>query len=140
MVVGLFMHGGRPTHAWWYHRWWASGCGLITCLPRHAGSHLLVQGLLLLNAVLPSVQLLDSGLATAAPLAFNLSRGSSSSNSSNSDDPDLVLDSCTVSTSCDNLAQFAAWLHRQQQQQPYLNITKVSGVWVCGGRSPLTRG
>ena len=122
--------GGGPAGLWPNH----------ICLPLHAGSHLRVQGLLLLNAVLPSVQLLDSGLATAAPLAFNLSRGSSSSNSSNSDDPDLVLDSCTVSTSCDNLAQFAAWLHRQQQQQPYLNITKVSGVWVCGGRSPLTRG
>ena len=131
MVVGLFMHGGRPTHAWWYHRWWASGCGLITCLPRHAGSHLLVQGLLLLNAVLPSAQLLDSGLASAAPLAFNLSRGSSGSSNSSSD-PVLVLDSCTVSTSCDNLAQFAAWLHREQQQ-PYLNVTQVSGACVCGG-------
>ena len=89
--------------------------------------------------MLPSAQLLDSGLATAAPLAFNLSRGSSglsinSNSSSNCSDPDLVLDSCTVSTSCDNLAQFAAWLYRQQQQQQaYLNVTQVSGACVCGG-------
>ena len=76
-----------------------------------ADSHLLVQGLLLRNAVLPSGQLVDSGLAAPAPLAFNLSlAGSSSSNSSAS----LVLDSCTVSTSCGNLAQFVAWLGKQQ--------------------------
>ena len=114
--------GGGPAGLWPNH----------ICLPLHAGSHLRVQGLLLLNAVLPSAQLHDSGLATAAPLAFNLSRGSSGS-SSNSSDPVIVLDSCTVSTSCDNLAQFAAWLHRQQQQQqlPYLNITQVSGACVC---------
>ena len=79
-----------------------------------AGSHLLVRGLLLRNAVLPSRQLVDSGLAAPAPLAFNLS---SSSNAS------LVLDSCTISTSCDNLAQFAAWL----SGQPTVNETQVGG-------------
>ena len=108
------MTGGGPAGLWPNH----------ICLPLHAGSHLRVQGLLLLNAVLPSAQLLDSGLATAALLAFNLSRGSSgSSNSSNSSGPVLVLDGCTVSTSCDNLAQFAAWLHREQQQ-PHVSLRR----------------
>ena len=57
-----------------------------------AGSHLLVEGLLLCNAVLPSWKLVDSGLALPAPLAFNLS-GSNTS---------LLLLNCTVSTSCNN--------------------------------------
>ena len=76
----------------------------------------MVRGLLLRNAVLPSRQLVDSGLASPAPLAFNLSSGNTS----------LVLDSCTVSTSCDNLAQFAAWLSRQQQR-PSVKATQVRG-------------
>ena len=91
-----------------------------------AGS-LLVRGLLLRNSVLPSRQLVDSGLATPAPLAFNLSSNAAS----------LVLDSCTLSTSCDNLAQFAAWL----SEQPYVNATQVGrrvresvswGGWTVG--------
>ena len=69
----------------------------------HAGSQLVIRQLLLRNAVLPSKQLVERGLAAPAPLAFNLSSGSSSAGS-------LVLDSCTVSTSCDNLAQFAQWV------------------------------
>ena len=69
-----------------------------------AGSQLLVRGLVLRNAVLPSAELIDSGLALPAPLAFNLS-GSGSSNTS------LVLDDCTVVTSCANLAQFAVWVN-----------------------------
>ena len=88
-----------------------------------------MRGLLLRHAVLPSRQLVDSGLAAPAPLAFNLGGSNSGSSSNNAS---LVLDSCTVSTSCDNLAQFAAWLHREQQQ-PYLNVTQVSGACVCGG-------
>ena len=64
------------------------------------GSELLITGLLLRNAVLPSAELVESGLALPAPLAFNLS-GSTSS---------LVLQNCTVATSCANLAQFASWV------------------------------
>ena len=72
-----------------------------------AGSRLLIQGLLLRNAVLPSRQLVDSGRAAPAPLAFNLNSG----NSGNSSIPaTLFLDGCTISTSCNNLAQFASWL------------------------------
>ena len=79
--------------------------------PTHAGSHVLtVQGLLLRNALLPSKQLLDSGRAAPAPLAFNFSSSSSSSNFSNAGAVSLVLLDCTVSTSCGNLAQFAAWV------------------------------
>ena len=87
-----------------------------------------MRGLLLRHAVLPSRQLVESGLAAPAPLAFNLSSsssgsgsslafnlsGSSSGSSSSSTNTSLLLDSCTVSTSCDNLAQFAAWLSGQQ--------------------------
>ena len=79
-----------------------------------AGSHLLVEGLLLRNAVLPSRQLVDSGLAAPAPLAFNLSSNTS-----------LLLQSCTVSTTCDNLAQFAAWVGGQAQQPSSVNATQV---------------
>ena len=62
--------------------------------------------------MLPSRQLVDSGLAAPAPLAFNLS---SSSNSGGSAAGMLVLDSCTVvATSCSNLNQFAAWVGEQQ--------------------------
>ena len=77
-----------------------------------AGSNLLIQGLLLRNAVLPSRQLVDSGRAAPAPLAFNLSSGNSgnSSSSSNLAPATLFLDGCTVSSSCSNLAQFASWL------------------------------
>ena len=98
---------------------WA--CGLLP-----AGTHLLVQGLLLRNAVLPSRQLVDSGLATPAPLAFNLSSGSSGGSNAS-----LVLDSCTVTTSCANLAQFAAWASGQQKlKQPYVKATGVGkGGW-----------
>ena len=70
-----------------------------------------MRGLLLRHAVLPSRQLVESGLAAPAPLAFNLSGSSSGSSSNNAS---LVLDSCTVSTSCGNLAQFVAWLGKQQ--------------------------
>ena len=90
-----------------------------------AGSHLLVSGLLLRNAVLPSKQLVDSGLAAPAPLAFNLS---SSGNAS------LLLQGCTVSTSCDNLAQFAAWVAGGQPQlllQPYV-IEAAQVGWSAG--------
>ena len=81
----------------------------------------MVRGLLLRNALLPSRALVDAGLAAPAPLAFNLS---SSSNAS------LVLDSCTVATTCSNLAQFAAWVS-VQQLQPFVGATLVSG-----GRGP----
>ena len=81
---------------------------------RRTGSHLLVEGLLLRNAVLPSWQLVESGLALPAPLAFNLSSGNTS----------LLLLNCTVSTTCDNLAQFAVWVG----QQPSVNATQ---VWGC---------
>ena len=73
-----------------------------------AGSHLLIRGLLLRNAVLPSGQLVVSGLALPVPLAFNLSSSNSSAAGSNAS---LVLDGCTITaTSCANLAQFASWL------------------------------
>ena len=49
--------------------------------------------------MLPSAELVESGLALPAPLAFNLSGNSS-----------LVLENCTATTSCTNLAQFARWL------------------------------
>ena len=82
----------------------------------------MVRGLRLHNAVLPSRQLVDSGLAATAPLAFNLSSSGSGSSSSGLN-ASLVLDSCTVSTSCGNLAQFAAWL----SGQPTVNETQVGG-------------
>ena len=82
-----------------------------------------MRGLLLRHAVVPSRQLVDSGLAAPAPLAFNLGGSNSGSSSNNAS---LVLDSCTVSTSCDNLAQFAAWLSRQQQR-PSVKATQVRG-------------
>ena len=69
-----------------------------------SGSHLLVRGLLLRNAVLPSKQLVDGGVALPVPLAFNLSSGGNSSSGQ------LVLDGCTITTSCANLAQFAPWV------------------------------
>ena len=84
-----------------------------------AGSQLVVQGLQLLNVVLPSRALVDSGLAAPAPLAFNLS---------SSDNASLVLDSCTVTATCSNLAHFAAWVSTQQLQ-PFVNATLVRG-WV----------
>ena len=64
-----------------------------------SGSHLDIQGLLLVNAVLPSRQLITNGLAPPSPLAFNISNSSSS----------LALQNCTISTSCKNLAQFLPW-------------------------------
>ena len=73
----------------------------ILLLP--AGSQLVLRGLLLRNAVLPSMQLVVSGLAVPAPLAFNLSSSGSSGAAH------LVLDSCTVMTSCANFDQFAEW-------------------------------
>ena len=78
---------------------------------------MLVRGLLLRNALLPSKQLVDSGLAAPAPLAFNLSSSGNSSSSSSSAGASLVLDSCTVITSCDNLAQFALWVSGLAQAQ-----------------------
>ena len=66
--------------------------------------------------MLPSWQLVDSGLALPVPLAFNIS----SSNTG------LLLLDCTVSTSCDNLAQFAAWVG----QQPSVTAIQVWGqLW-----------
>ena len=59
---------------------------------------------------------MDSGLAALAPLAFNLS-GSSAS---------LVLDGCTMQTSCDNLAQLALWFS-EQRSQTFGNATEVGG-------------
>ena len=88
-----------------------------------AGSHLLIRGLLLRNALLPDGHLVDSGQAAPAPLAFNLS----SSNAS------LVLDGCTiVTTSCDNLAQFAVWISEQQQQQQQQQQPPGNTTQVCG--------
>ena len=102
----------------------------------HAGSHVLtVQGLLLRNALLPSKQLVDSGRAAPAPLAFNLS-SSSSSNFSNVGAVSLVLLDCTVSTSCGNLAQFAAWVGAlpltSVDVQVGLSVTTstTSGSWI----------
>ena len=92
----------------------AAGAVVILWGPGYAGSHLLVRGLLLRNAVLPSWQLVNSGLALPVPLAFNVS----SSNTS------LLLLDCTLSTSCDNLAQFATWVGRQ----PSVNAIQ---VWGC---------
>ena len=54
------------------------------------------------QAVLPSLHLVQSGLALPAPLAFNLSLAAGNQSQ-------LVLDSCTVDTSCDNLLQFQQW-------------------------------
>ena len=88
----------------------------------------MVRGLRLHNAVLPSRQLVDSGLAATAPLAFNLSSSGSGSSSSGLN-ASLVLDSCTVSTSCGNLAQFAAWLSEQQAQPSSVKASLVGG-WV----------
>ena len=51
--------------------------------------------------MLPSQQLVDSGLAAPAPLAFNLSASGNSS---------LLLDGCTVVTSCSNLDQYRHWV------------------------------
>ena len=57
---------------------------------------------------------MDSGLAPPAPLAFNLSTGSSSAGGGSAAGM-LVLDNCTVvATSCSNLNQFAAWVGEQQ--------------------------
>ena len=81
-----------------------------------AGSGLLLRGLLLRNAVLPSMQLVNGGLAAPAPLAFNLSVSNSS----------LVLDGCTVHTSCDNLAQLAPWFS-EQRSQTFGSATEVGG-------------
>ena len=63
-----------------------------------------MQGLTLTHAVLPSAQLVTSGLAAPAPLAFNLSGISSGISSS------LLLDGCTIVSGCSNLAQFSLWL------------------------------
>ena len=71
---------------------------LPTC-SLHAGAQLRVQGLTLDHAVMPSAQLVASGAAPPAPLAFNISGGSS-----------LTLDGCTVLTRCSNLGQFRQWV------------------------------
>ena len=92
-----------------------------------AGSRLLLRGLLLQNALLPSGQLVNSGLAAPAPLAFNLSSGS------------LVLDSCTVSTSCSNLAQFASWVSGQPSVNASQVCVCVSEVCMWGVRLCLMR-
>ena len=94
-------------------------CLLSFPLQLPSGSALRLQGLLLRNAVLPSKQVVASGLAAPAPLAFNLS-GSSSGSIGGS----LVLEGCTVSTSCSNLDQFAAWVGGQLLQ-PSVNATQV---------------
>ena len=83
--------------------------------------------------MLPSRQLVDSGLAAPAPLAFNLSSINAS----------LLLDGCTLTTSCDNLAQFAAWV---TVQQPSVNhhaaqvrghTRRTAGALVQGLVAPL---
>ena len=112
----------------------------------HAGSHVLtVQGLLLRNALLPSKQLVDSGRAAPAPLAFNLSSSSSSSSSSNFSNVGavcLVLLDCTVSTSCDNLAQFAAWVNElpltSADVQVGLSVRPAVLHAACGSWIPRT--
>ena len=84
---------------------------------------------------------MDSGLVVPAPLAFNVS---SASNSSDPTAPALLLDSCTLSTSCDNLAQFTAWLGGLSADQ--VQLVQVGGWPVClggwmrgwdAGQSPL---
>ena len=92
-----------------------------------AGSQLLVRGLLLRNAMLPSKQLVDSGLAAPAPLAFNLSTSSSGSGGSIGN-TSLVLDNCTLSTSCDNLAQFGSWL----AGVPHVQVSPLSHIAHSG--------
>ena len=67
----------------------------------HVGAHLRVKGLVLNHAVLPSQQLVASGLAAPAPLAFNLSVSGNSS---------LLLDGVTVVTGCSNLDQYRLWV------------------------------
>ena len=81
-------------------------CFCVTPACMSTGSELLVRGLLLRNTVLPSRHLVDSGLVAPAPLAFNLSSLNAS----------LVLDSCTLSTTCANLAQFVEWVSGQELQ------------------------
>ena len=90
------------------------------------GSTLRLQDLLLRNAVMPSKLGVDSGLVAPAPLAFNLSSssGGSSGSSGGNTGGSLVLDSCTVSTSCSNLDQFAAWMGGQLLQ-PSVNATRM---------------
>ena len=88
-----------------------------------SGSALRLQGLLLRNAVLPSKQVVDRGLAAPAPLAFNLSGSSSSTTTTTNLNASLVLEGCTVSTSCSNLDQFATWV-TGQLLQPSMNITR----------------
>ena len=73
----------------------------MTASESPAGAQLRVQGLVLNHAVLPSQQLVASGLASPAPLAFNLSVSGNSS---------LLLDGCTVVTGCSNLGQFRLWV------------------------------
>ena len=99
-----------------------------------AGTHLLIRGLLLRNAVLPSGPLVVSGLAAPAPLAFNLSGSSSSKiynssswsgSSSGSPGGGLSLDSCTVTASCANLAQFALWLAQLTPASLDMELTQV---------------
>ena len=92
--------------------------------------------MLLRNAVLPDKRLVDSNLAAPAPLAFNLSSGNAN----------LVLDGCTVATSCDNLAQFAAWVGGQHAgsmaqvrggargRSLWLAVCLPHAVWVGRGR------
>ena len=70
--------------------------------------------------MLPSKQVVDSGLAGPAPLAFNLSISSSGSIGGSS----LVLEGCTVRTSCSNLDQFAAWVGGQLLQ-PSVNASQM---------------
>ena len=72
----------------------------LCCSLLHVGAQLWVQGLVLNHAVLPSLQLVASGRAAPAPLAFNLSVSGNSS---------LLLDGCTVVTSCSNLDQYRRW-------------------------------
>ena len=73
--------------------------------------------------MLPGKQAVDFGLAAPAPLAFNLSGGGS-----------VVLEACTVTTSCSNLAQFASWVGGQLLQPSSVNATQaqVGGlILIC---------
>ena len=67
--------------------------------------------------MLPSQQLVASGLASPAPLAFNFSASGNSS---------LLLDGVTVMTGCSNLGQFRLWVGS-------LAASDTADVQVCRG-------
>ena len=71
---------------------------------------------MLLHTLMPNKWLLDAGIASPAPLAFNLSAGSAINLSAGSafnlsaGSALLELDGCTVTVTCGNLNLFAAWV------------------------------